>query len=149
MRCTPTLLFVAPLVLITSWAFAGGGWGRYGAGSGYGMPPQSAPNLTPDQSRKLQELRQSYLNEIGTLQNRLFSKRAEMRLLLSQAQPDAAKISAKQQELQQLENQMREKATQHQLELRRILPPEQWAQMPGTGFGMRGHGTGVGMRRGW
>ncbi len=149
MNYSLTLLIAAALVLVTSWAFAGGGWGRYGAGSGYGMPFQGASNLTPEQSRKLQELQQSYANEIGTLQNRLFSKRAEMRLLLSQTQPDAAKIAARQQESQQLENQMREKAIQHRLELRKILPPEQWAQMPGRGFGMRGHGANVGMRKGW
>lgn len=156
MRHSRILLIVAALVLVASWAVAGpcGGWGGHGINPGYGMPSQSIPDLTPEQSQKLQELRQSYFNEIGPLQNQMFSKRAEMRMLWSKTNPDAAKITAKQQELQQLESQMREKATYHQLELRKILTPEQLAQMPGMGYGMRGHGMmgggmGGGMRRGW
>ncbi|MCK7515731.1 MAG: Spy/CpxP family protein refolding chaperone [Desulfobacterales bacterium] len=136
---------------MASWAVAGpggmGGWGR-GMGPGYGAPPMGAPNLTPEQSQKLQELRQSYFNDIGPLQNQMFSKRAEMRMLWSQANPDAGKIAAKQQEIQALETQLREKATQHQLAVRKILTPEQLAQMPGMGYGM-GPGMGGRMHGRW
>lgn len=151
MKQTRILLIVATLALTASWAAAGpgGGWGGHGMGPGYGMPPQGIPNLTQEQSQKLLELRQSYFNDIGPLQNQMFSKRAEMRMLWSQPNPDAAKITAKQKELQELESQMREKAIQHQLELRKILTPEQLAKMPTMGYGWRGHGMGGGMRRGW
>jgi Spy/CpxP family protein refolding chaperone len=151
MKTTRTLLIAAALVLIASWAVAGpggmGGWGR-GMGPGYGTPPMGAPNLTPEQSQQLQELRQSYFNDIGPLQNQMFSKRAEMRMLWSQANPDAGKIAAKQQEIQALETQLREKATQHQLAVRKILTPEQLAQMPGMGYGM-GPGMGGRMHGRW
>ena len=151
MKHSRIFLIVTALVLVASWAVAGpgGGWGGHGMAPGYGMRSQGIPDLTPEQSQKLQELRQSYFNEIGPLQNQMFSKRAEMRMLWTQPNPDAAQITAKQKELQVLENQLREKATQHQLELRKILTPEQLAQMPGMGYGMRGPGMGGGMHRGW
>jgi len=149
MKHSRILLIAAVLVLLGSWAVAGpgGGMGR-GMGPGYGVPPMGAPNLTPEQSQQLLELRQSYFNEIGPLQNQMFSKRAEMRMLWSQANPDAGKITAKQQEIQALETQLREKATQHQLAVRKILTPEQLAQMPGMGYGM-GPGMGGRMHGRW
>jgi Spy/CpxP family protein refolding chaperone len=142
-------LIVAALVLLASGAVAGpsGSMGP-GMGPGYGAPPMGAPNLTPEQSQKLQELRQSYFNDIGPLQNQVFSKRAETRMLWSQANPDAGKIAAKQLEIQELETQLREKATQHQLAVRKILTPEQQAQMPGMGLGM-GPGKGGRMHGRW
>jgi len=149
MKHSRILLIVAVLVLLGSWAVAGpgGGMGR-GMGPGYGVPPMGVPNLTPEQSQKLQELQQSHFNEIAPLQNQMFSKRAEMRMLWSQANPDAGKIEAKQREIQELETQLREKATQHQLAVRQILTPEQLAQMPGMGYGM-GPGMGGRMHGRW
>lgn len=155
MKTTRALLIAATLSLIASWAIAGpggmGGWGR-GMGPGYGTPPMGAPNLTAEQSQQLQELRQSYFSEIAPLQNQVFSKRAEMRMLWSQPNPDAGKIAAKQREVQELETQLREKATQHQLAVRKILTPEQMAQMPGMGYGMgygMGHGRGGRLQGRW
>ncbi len=152
MKKTHTLIIAAALVLVASWAVAGpggmGGWGRGGMGPGYGVPYAGAPNLTPEQAQKIQDLRRSYYEEIAPLQSQLFSKRTEMRLLWSQPNPDAGKINAKQREVLELEAKLREKATQHQLAVRKLLTPEQLALMPGLGYG-GGFGKGGRMYGRW
>jgi len=151
MKHSRILLIVAALVLLGSWAVAGPGGGMGpGMGPGYGMAPGgvSTLDLTPEQTQKIQELRQSYLNEVAPLQNQMFSKRAELRMLWAEAAPNQGKIAAKQREVLELENQLREKATQHQFAMRNILTPEQQAQLPGMGLSM-GPGKGGRMHGRW
>lgn len=159
------------LVLSVSLAFAGP-WGRgrgmgpgscmepgRGMGPGTGMGPGSCMalyaasdlNLSAEQSGKLQTQRETYLKEVTPLQNQLFGKKAELRLLWGTQNPDRAEITAKQNEIFDLERQVQEKATSYRLDCRSILTPEQQAQMtafgPGCGRG-RGYGGGHGPRGG-
>lgn len=127
----------------------GPGWGR-GRGMGMGFTNRATPycenipNLTAEQSAKLKELREQRTKEVLPLQNELISKRVELRSLWLQANPDEAKIKAKQHEITELENKLREKMTEHRLECRKILTPEQQAQL--QTFGPRKY-FGCGARR--
>ena len=131
------------LVLSASLAFAGP-WGRgHGRGPGYGMAPYAAStlNLSAEQSGELQTVRETYLKEVTPLQNQLYSKRAELRLLWGKHAPDQAAITAKQKEIFGLQQQLQEKTTQYQFDCRNVLTPDQQSQMAalGPGYG-RGHG---------
>ena len=125
-----------------------------GLGPGCGMGPCGAGgaalanlNLSDEQAVKIQALRETHLKNIAPIQDQLFSARNELRLLWNQPDPVAAQITAKQQDMDTLRSQLREKVTQHLLEVRKLLTPEQQARLtlsgPGMGRGMGGgHGRG-------
>jgi Spy/CpxP family protein refolding chaperone len=143
-------LVVTTLVLMASWAIAGpgSGWGGRGMGLNCDGPAAQALNLTPEQSQKIQELRQAQYSEMTGLREEMAGKRSELKVLWEKPEPDQAEILAKQRELLELRGRFQEKATQHQFALRSILTPEQLAQIPGKGFGMGGGrdwGKGPGM----
>jgi Spy/CpxP family protein refolding chaperone len=138
------------------------GWGR-GAGMGYGpcgpgYDPSYGPrgawgpslNLSAEQNQKIQAMRESFFKETLPLRNEMQTKRFELRALWSQTNPDQEKILAKQKEINALRAQLQEKATKNRLEMRKVLTPEQQAQLGayGPGFG-RGFGPGMGMRGGF
>ena len=139
----------------------GPGWGK-GRGMGMGFTNrvipyyESIPNLTADQSSKLKELREQRAKEVLPLRNELINKRAELRNLWLQANPDEAKIRAKQHEITGLENTLQEKMAEHRLECQKVLTPEQQAQLQsarptqGFGYGARRPGAqGYGRMRAW
>jgi Spy/CpxP family protein refolding chaperone len=111
------------------------GYGFHGRdGRSAGSGPWESLNLTPDQVEKLKALRKSFLEEKIPLQNDLMRDRLEMKALWMQANPDEQKILAKQQEINTLRAQIREKAIKDRLEMRKILTPEQqakWIQLLG------------------
>jgi Spy/CpxP family protein refolding chaperone len=136
------------LALMATFALAQGpGFGRgYGPGTGYGAGYNSPaiPNLTAEQSAKMQALQQAHLTKIGPLQQALLSKRLELRSLYLAPNPDQAVLLAKQKEILNLQAQMQEEATNYRLEVRQGLTPEQQAQLgafSGPGMGM-GRGMG-------
>jgi Spy/CpxP family protein refolding chaperone len=151
---------VLALALVATVALAWGpgfgpGFGRGSGGPANGVPP--IPNLTEDQSTQIQALRDGFLKEVEPIQEDLFTKQTELRSLWSSPNPDQATILAKQNEINVLRIQIQEKATNLRLEIRKVLTPEQLAQMPafsqsagsgpGPGFGPgRGFGPGMGMR---
>lgn len=127
--------------------------GPRGMGPGHMGKPllESELGLTTEQSRKLEELRRAYLDEITPLQSRLFALRAELRLLWAAQDPDRERITIKQGEIAELQKQLDAISTRHRLECREVLTPEQRekaaefeARRP-MGMGWR-HG---GMHRGW
>jgi len=125
----------------------GPGFGRgFGPGTGYGggYSSPAIPNLTAEQSAKMQALQQAHLTKIGPLQQALLSKRLELRSLYLAPNPDQAAVLAKQKEILNLQAQMQEEATNYRLEVRQVLTPEQQAQFgafSGPGMGM---GPGMG-----
>ena len=131
----------------------GPGFGRGFGGPAYGSPP--IPNLTAEQSAQIQALRDGFLKEIEPLQKELYAKGQEFRNLWQTPNPDQATIAAKQKEIFNLQSQLQEKATNLGLEIRKVLTPEQLAQLPafnqgsgfgpGAGFGPRGFGPRMGM----
>jgi len=152
------LLATAGLAMAQGWG-RGMGYGPgpcagYGPGSGMGYGPMGssgpALNLTAEQNQKIQAMRESFFKESLPLRNEMQIKQLELRTLWAQTNPDQEKILAKQKEINALRAQMQEKATKNRLEMRKVLTPEQQAQLGayGPGFGP-GSGPGMGMRGGF
>jgi Spy/CpxP family protein refolding chaperone len=137
MKRLGVLFVVIMLVATAAMAMAGPRRCGSGMGSGSGMRPGCGTgpyglanlDLSPEQSAKIQALREARLKEVSPLRNQVFSKRAELRLLWVQINPDQDKIRTKQKEISRLRDQIQEKATQYRLELRKVLTPEQRAQL--------------------
>lgn len=133
---------VLAVALVASAALAGPGYGRgagYGYGYGYGIHPVA--NLTPEQSTKIQAIQQGHLKEIAPLQQQLLAKKMELRACWLSQNPDQAKINALQKDILNLSTRIQEKATNARLEMRKVLTPQQQAQLTAYGQGM-GYGMG-------
>jgi Spy/CpxP family protein refolding chaperone len=81
----------------------------------------------------------------------MVTKRLELRSLWTDPKADPKAILDKENELGNLQNQMRDKVVQFKLEARKILTPEQLAEF-GSHWGMRhgrGHGIGPGLEHEW
>jgi zinc resistance-associated protein len=123
----------------------------YGSGRNVNCPNgYNQLNLTPEQKTKLNELQEKQWKETVSLRNEMQTKRLELRTLWTAPTPDKDKILTKQKEINALRDQLQAKATDFRLEARRILTPEQAAQVgtfgPGMGsggpMGMGGHRMG-------
>ena len=153
---------VMALLVTASLALA---WGPgYGRGYGYAAGPYAggcwdAPdlNLTSDQTGKLTGLQQQFLNETLPVRNEMATKALELRTMMAQPGGDAAKISAKQQEILALQQKMQEKSLAYQTNARNSLTPQQLSALPpgcglgfaaGTGYG-GGYGGGYGRGMGY
>jgi Spy/CpxP family protein refolding chaperone len=117
----------------------GGGWG-------YGSPAAKIPTLTEEQSSYITTLQKAHLKEIASLQHELSMKRIELRNLWLSPNRDEAAERTKQKEIQDLQLQFQDKAANLRLEIRKVLTPEQQAQMDtygprfGRGMGRINHG---------
>jgi Spy/CpxP family protein refolding chaperone len=139
----------------------GRGWnkaGRAGIGPEGRQPAcvQTMPNLTAEQSAKLTELRTQRDQEAAPIRNEMIAKRAELRNLWLQTNPDEAAIKAKQQEINDLRNKLQSIMTEYRLEAGKILTPEQRAQLQSSrqGWDHRGdakkhYAPGYGRMRTW
>lgn len=148
------LVFVLFMTASTAWAFGGRGCGM-GAGPGLGMNCQafSSLGLTAEQKTQLQARHDAFAAEIEPLRNQMFTKREELRQLWATPNPDQGLISAKQQEIRDLQGQIQERATQQRLGCLEILTPAQREKLATLtaqcgGRGGRGHGRGCGMGMG-
>ncbi len=132
---------VLAVALMATMAFAGGMGRGFGLGYGFGYGYPAIPNLTAEQSSKIQALQKAYLDEIAPLQQDLLKKKTELRSLWLSPTPDQTKITALQKDILNLQAKITEKATNLRLEIRKVLTPEQQAQMaafgPGMGRGMK------------
>jgi len=158
MKKASILMIAVILTFVSQMAFAGQ-WGR-GMGMGYEMGPGMGPGycmslqgasylgLTTEQSQKLQSIWEAYLRDITPIRNQLFNKRAELRLLWSEANPNKERIVAKQREINDLQGQIEEKTTHYRFECLNVLTPDQKAKLttfgPGAGWGHHGPGYGYG-----
>jgi Spy/CpxP family protein refolding chaperone len=111
-------------------------------------------NLDQKQKASLHELQRKFKGETAQLKGELVTKRIELRLLWTDPKADSEAILAKEKELRDLQNQMRDKIVQYKLEARKILKPEQiekLGSMGGMGFGFgRGfHHHGMGFKDGF
>jgi Spy/CpxP family protein refolding chaperone len=108
-------------------------------------------NLTPEQKARFQELRRKFIEENAQLIGGLVAKRLELRSLWTDPKADSQAILAKEKELRDFQNRMRDKIVRYRLEARSSLTPEQiekLGMMGGMGFGFgRGfhhhHGQGM------
>jgi len=138
------LILVLALVATVALAWGPGfgpGFGRGFGGPAYGVPP--IPNLMAEQSAQIQVLRDGFLKEIEPLQKELYTKGTELRNLWQSPNPDQAAIGAQQKEILDLRSELQERATNLRLEIRKVLTPEQLAQLPAFVAG-RGFGPGMG-----
>jgi Spy/CpxP family protein refolding chaperone len=150
---------ILALALVATVALAWGpGFGpRFGRGFGgpaYGSPP--IPNLTAEQSSKIQTLRETFLKESEPFQKALLAKKIELRNHWPDPKTDPATITAEQKEIWDLQSKLQERAANLRLEVRKVLTPEQLAQLPGfsqgagfapgAGFGPRGFGSPMSVR---
>lgn len=139
------ILFAA---LAASPAFARG-WGGQ-MGPGYGGDFTSAPglNLTAEQKARIDTLRITFLNDIKPLQDSLYNKQGDMKLLWLERNPDQAKITALQNEIRALRDQIQDRATNHRLTVLNTLTPAQQETLRAYGYGPAGRGFGPGMGHG-
>ena len=126
-------------------------------GPQYGCDFTYAPglNLTAEQKTKMDALRDSFLKDVKPIQDQLYSKQGDMRLLWLEKKPDQAKIAAMQKEIRALRDQIQDKAMNQRLTMFSMLTPEQQDTLrnygpAGRGFGPSmgrgsGHGRGMGM----
>ena len=158
-------VIIVTVFAVSAFAFGPGG-GRGHGGGYYGGDITAVPgiNLTSDQTAKINALRDANLKDIKPLQDKLFSKRGDLRLLWLETNPDQNKITAAQKEIRALRDQMQDKMISYRLEALKVLTPEQQekvkANRPGRGFGpgtrggtgwqggpgYQGGGPGQGMR---
>jgi Spy/CpxP family protein refolding chaperone len=141
------------LVIAASPSFA-----ARGRGIGPGGGPCSDPtairglNLTTEQTAKINSLREAHLKDVKPLQDKMFSKRGDLRLLWLEKNPDQAKIAAARKEIRSLRDQMQDKRDAYRLQVYNVLTPEQQtlfrSSCPGFGAGM-GHGRGGGFGPGY
>jgi Spy/CpxP family protein refolding chaperone len=150
---------LAIALLATSGLALAQGWGRGpgmgpGAGGGMGFGPCAASlNLTAEQIKQMQDLRAEHFKETATLRETLLTKKADLRSLWALKDPKQEDILLKQQEINDLRAKLQTLATQHRLEARKVLTPEQQTQLQsclsdpgnfGPGYGKRGGGYGPG-----
>lgn len=137
---------VAVMVLGVAYAFAHGPGSGPGPGHRPGWGQEKWSSLTPEQQTKFQELRQKLNDETAQLRGTMLTKRLELQSLWTNPKADPKAIVEKEKEFRGLQDQMRDKALQLKLEVRKILTPEQLSQF-GSGWGM-GHGLGGGRMMG-
>lgn len=135
----------------------------YAQGPGFGQGPKGMPPheswrqqewsfLSPEQKAKFQELRRRFDEETAQLKGAMLTKRLELRSLWTNPKADLKAIVDKEKELRDLQNQFKDKAIQKKLEARKLLTPEQIADLgqgyamgPRSGYGhMMGRGAGTG-----
>jgi len=106
-------------------------------------------NLTPEQKARFQELRRKFIDENSQLIGGLVTKRLELLSLWTNPKADSQAILAKEKELRDLQNRMRDKIVQYRLDARNSLTPEQIEKLGLMGgMGRRGTmGHSWGMRR--
>jgi zinc resistance-associated protein len=121
-------------------AWAGPGGGPWGGGWGCGMM-----NLTPEQSGKLFDLKQKFLDDTAKVRKQMFVTRSELAKLWEASKPDEKAIIAKQKELNNLRGEMQAKGVAFMLAARQIDPQFGYGYGRGWGHGMgRGWGRGMG-----
>jgi zinc resistance-associated protein len=90
-----------------------------GHGQGHGMRWM---NMTPEQVGKAFDMRQKFMDDTAGLRKQILVKHAELRELWKAKEPDKAQIAAKQKEINSLRDQLQEKATAFNLEMRKEFP---------------------------
>lgn len=130
-------------------AQAGQGKNRQGRGGGDGLYP-GCPlnlNLSPEQKAKMQEIRNVFFRNTTGLRADVFKKEQELDAAMLDRAVDTEKAKKLQDEISSLRAQLSQKQLQAQLEARKLLTPEQFAQLPpGCTMGIGpGGGRGCGM----
>lgn len=152
MKRTILVLTVTTLALAgVASAQLGFGFGRgYGLGLCWATPEvlKQQLGLTDEQVKKITELRTEHLNKVSKIAAELAAKRAELRALWLVEKPDEKRIRELTEQIAKLQAELATERTNFQLEIRKILTPEQLSKLPlfrgrkfapelGLGFGPR------------
>jgi Spy/CpxP family protein refolding chaperone len=131
-----TVIALAAIVTSPVMAFRGMG-GGYGWGAGYVADVASVRgiDLTAEQTEKINALREAHLKDIKTIQDKLYAKSGDLRVLWLAETPDERKILSLQKEVRSLRDQLADKSTTYRLEARKILTDEQLAKVQAYGQG--------------
>lgn len=163
-KLTVALATVLTGLLLSMPAFAfGPGYeaGRGGGGPGLEMSRGGGPgyhhngiweklNLSRNQKAKMEELRIAHRKEIRPIREKMFDKSVELRRMWLQVDPNKDKIMALQKEVRELRDQLEDKDIAYNLEIRKVLTPQQREKLADSGWdrgigygprgGLRGHG---------
>lgn len=112
---------------------------------GAGFLEDSFPGiaLNQDQKTSIQNVRKQFFKDTVSLKSDIYKKRLELKILLIDLSPDAEKAINIQDEMFDLKKQLAHKKLLSKLEVKKILTPEQVAQLPpgcNFGFGQKGQG---------
>jgi Spy/CpxP family protein refolding chaperone len=105
-------------------------------------------NLTAEQTRKLEDLQESFLEGTNQQRKELKVKQNELRTLWDERNPDQNKILTKQKEINALEPQLQEKVRWYRLEAQKFLAPQPRAQLETFPRGYESYELRYGMRGG-
>lgn len=129
---------ILAITLVGGWAFAHGPWGARGYGypaCGYGY---RYSKLTPEQREKLQAQEEKYYRDTEDLRRDLYQKRLDLRKLWVDPKADSERIRAKQKEVFEVERRLQDKAFDHRMALRDLIPEGELGLGPGGyDYGMR------------
>lgn len=124
------------LLMIASQATAFRGYGS--PGNTRGCCPQmsgywaSELDLTEPQKDQIRAMNETFTNENNELKEQIYAKHQELRQLWAEPEPDQNRIIAKQQEINQLKNDLRDKTTLHRMKVRNeVLTYEQREKLSG------------------
>jgi Spy/CpxP family protein refolding chaperone len=92
------------------------------------MDRLSCLDLTPRQNQQIRQMQIELEQAVNPLQIQMFERRAELRLLWMQLDPDEKAIKAKQREVFDLRWSIQEQNTEFWLRVRKALTPEQRSQ---------------------
>ena len=138
------VIALAAVVASPAMAYRGMGGGFDRGPGGYAMmDPARGLDLTAEQTQKINAMREAHLKEIKPLQDQIYAKSGDLRLLWLAKTPDQEKILALQKEVRNLRDQLTDKMTGFRLEARKVLTPEQLAKIQSY------QGRGRQMARGW
>jgi Spy/CpxP family protein refolding chaperone len=128
MRKAIFILVITLILAVTVMPVSASQYGRGpGAVHGCGKDITAIPglNFTEDQSAKITSLREAFLKDIKPLQDKLFSKRGDLKFLWRDKNPNQAKILATQKQIRMLRGQIQDRETVHRLAVRKVLTSEQ------------------------
>ena len=137
MKKVKLLLFVAALLVFScsvtfyqaqaqcSKALAGRGGGPMGS-----QDCLLTALLSQEQRATLNNIRVEFLKESGSMKSDVFAKRVELNTILLNQSPDVEKAMKLQDELSTLQGKLAQKRLENLLKSRKILTPEQIAQLP-------------------
>ncbi|MBN1382023.1 MAG: Spy/CpxP family protein refolding chaperone [Deltaproteobacteria bacterium] len=95
-------------------------------------------NLTDEQNTSINALRKEHLKDIKPLQDEMFAKRGDLRLMWLETEPNQEQILALQKEIRTIRDKMQDKATEFRIAVGKILTPEQKEKLQ-TSFRNRGY----------
>ena len=149
------LSFIAAAVVILSFILVfeaeaqwrGGRRGK-GMGQGFSLNCLERINLTQEQTAKINSLRSEYFKDTVSPKSDIYKKRLELKSLLLEKDVNVEKAIKTQDEMFDLKKKLAKKRLQAEIEAKKILTPEQIAQLPpgcNFGFGKTDGGRGRGM----